>query len=216
MNSLQNPKIASQLDYLHEQALGDEQRWAARREELSRQPSTGNSNEPDPLIRMGEFYIPVSREEGEFLYLLARAKNAQHLVEFGASFGISTLYLAAAARDCGGKVTTTEIHPEKCKALRASFATAEVEAEVRLLEGDAQQTLKEIDTPIDILFLDGWKSLYLPVFELLRPLLSPGALIAADNITFKETQAYLDRVQAPDSGLITQIIGDLALSCVTG
>jgi predicted O-methyltransferase YrrM len=216
MNSLQDPKIASQLDYLHEQALGDEQRWAARREEQSKETGTSHSDEPDPLIRMGEFYIPVTREEGEFLYLLARAKNAEHIVEFGASFGISTLYLAAAARDCGGKVTTTEIHPGKCDALRASFATAGVEPEVRLLEGDAQQTLKEIEAPIDILFLDGWKSLYLPVFELLQPLLSSGALIAADNVTFKETQPYLDRVQAPNSGLITQIIGDLALSCVTG
>lgn len=215
MNSLKDPKIAAQLDSLHHEALGDEQRWVDRRAEQAKQSGHSDSSNADPLIRMGEFYIPVSRDEGEFLYMLARGKNAQTIVEFGASFGISTLYLAAAARDCGGRVITTEIHPDKCAALRASFTTANVEREVQLLEGDAQQTLKTMNEPIDLLFLDGWKSLYLPIFELLRPLLKPGALVAADNITFKETQPYLDRVQASNSGLLTQILGDLALSCVT-
>ncbi|MEM7465490.1 MAG: methyltransferase, partial [Pseudomonadota bacterium] len=81
--------------------------------------------------------------------------------------------------------------------------------------GIACETLKEVHEPIDLLFLDGWKSLYLPVFELLKPQLRPCALIAADNINFKETQTYLDVINAPDSGYVSHVIGDMALSCKT-
>ncbi|MEM7469021.1 MAG: methyltransferase, partial [Pseudomonadota bacterium] len=118
MNSLNDPQISARISYLHKQAKGDEQRWQARKAAQESQPK---SSEPDPLIRLGEFYIPVSEDEGHLLYMLARARNAQLIVEFGASFGISTLYLAAAARDSGGKLITTEVHPEKCAALRDSF-----------------------------------------------------------------------------------------------
>ena len=116
----------------------------------------------------------------------------------------------------GGKVTTTEVHPDKCESLRSSFSSAGVEQEVTLLEGDALETLQTLDKPVDFLFLDGWKSLYLPVFQLLKPLLSRHALIAADNVKFTETAPYLDHVRSSNSGLITQIIDDMALSCVIG
>ena len=163
MNSLNHPKIAERLVSLHQAAEGDGRRWEQRREA---QRNTAPSSEPDPLVRLGEFYIPVSKQEGELLYLLARAKNAQLIVEFGASFGVSTLYFAAAARDTQGQVITTEVHPKKCDALRESFAACEVDDVVTLFEGDARETLKQVEQPIDVLFLDGWKSLYLPVFEL--------------------------------------------------
>ena len=211
MNSLNDPKIARRLAVLHTEAEGDSARWQQRRADQENAP---HATEPDPLIRLGEFYIPVSKQEGELLYMLARTKNAQMIVEFGASYGISTLYFAAAARDTGGHVITTEVHPKKCQALRETFAAAAIEPEVTLLEGDARETLKNLSQPIDVLFLDGWKSLYLPIFELLRPLLQPNALIVADNISFAESQDYLQKVQAADSGLLTQIIGDMALSCV--
>ena len=211
MNSLNHPKLSAKLAQLHQAAKGDAARWQQRREAQKKQPP---DDKPDPLIRLGEFYIPVSEQEGELLFLLARAKAPQLIVEFGASYGISTLYLAAAARATNGRVITTEVHPQKCIALRETFADAEVHEHVTLLEGDAQITLQQVQQPIDLLFLDGWKSLYLPIFELLRPHLNPGALVIADNISFAECQDYLATIQSTDSGLITQLIGDMALSCV--
>lgn len=211
MNSLKDPKICQQLATLHALAEDDEGRWVERRQA---QQAGDKSADEDSLIRLGDFYIPVSPSEGELLYMLARASKAQRIVEFGASYGISTLYLAAAARDNGGQLITTEIHPKKCAALRESFKVAGIDTEVTLLEGDAQQTLQSVSGPIDLLFLDGWKSLYLPIYNQMSSSLTTGSLIAADNITFAETKPYLDAVQAPNSGLITQLIGDMALSCV--
>src|SRR5262245_22753214 len=51
---------------------------------------------------MKDLWLPVSRETGLLLYMIARSTRAKNIVEFGASFGLSTLHLAAALRDNGG------------------------------------------------------------------------------------------------------------------
>ena len=98
---------------------------------------------------MKECYIPVSREQGELLYLTARAIEARHVVEFGTSFGISTVYLAAGVRDNGGGlVIGSEIEPSKQRQAEANLAEADLKefAEVRL--GDALETLRDLPAPI--------------------------------------------------------------------
>lgn len=64
--------------------------------------------------RLKDLWLPVSRETGALLYLLARSSRAQNIVEFGTSFGISTLHLAAALRDNGGgRLIGSEFEPSK-------------------------------------------------------------------------------------------------------
>src|ERR1700722_20954280 len=64
--------------------------------------------------------LAVSRETGALLYMLARGCGAQTIVEFGTSFGISTLHLAAALRDNGGgQLITSEFEPSKVARARA-------------------------------------------------------------------------------------------------
>ena len=43
--------------------------------------------------------VALDRDKAEFCYLLCRANNARRVVEAGTSYGVSTLYLAAAIRD---------------------------------------------------------------------------------------------------------------------
>jgi predicted O-methyltransferase YrrM len=204
MNSLNDPAISRSLEQLHAAAAHDAERRARRSPESD-----------DALIRMGEMYLAVSRAEGRLLYLLARGSRARRLVEFGASFGISTTYLGAAARDNGGTVVTTEVHPEKCRALRSTLAAAGLAAEVTVLEGDARQTLREVEGPIDFVFLDGWKGMYLPVLELLQPQLQPGALIVADNVDFEAAADYTARVRS-DPAFVSHALGKQEVTCFTG
>jgi predicted O-methyltransferase YrrM len=199
------------LENLHTAAARDAERWSDR---TGTTDATTNASGGGDLVRLGEFYLAVSPEEGRLLFVLARAINARRIVEFGASYGISSLYLGAAARDNGGRLITTEVHPDKCDALRDTFAKAELSGAITLLEGDARETLRDVPGPIDMLFLDGWKCAYLPVFQLLRPRLRPGALILADNITHAGAADYLAAVRAPGSGCETALGGNLAITCV--
>src|SRR6185312_360406 len=52
--------------------------------------------------RLKDFHLAVSRPTASLLYMLARSCRAKAVIEFGTSFGVSTLHLAAALRDNGG------------------------------------------------------------------------------------------------------------------
>jgi len=126
------------------------------------------------------------------------------VIEFGTSFGISTIYLAAAVADSGtGHVFTTELSGKKVAAARANLAEAGVAEHVTILEGDALETLADLASPIGLVLLDGWKDLCLPVLRLLEPKLAPGALVAADDITHAGMAPYLSFIRDPASGYVS-------------
>ncbi|MNL11875.1 O-methyltransferase [compost metagenome] len=157
--------------------------------------------------RLKDLWLPVSRETGVLLYQLARSTNARHIVEFGTSFGLSTLYMAAALRDNGGgRLIGSEFEPSKVARARAHLAEGGVADLVEIREGDALQTLA-VDLPasIDLLLLDGAKALYPDVLALVEPRLRPGALIVADNAD--HSPEYLARVRSPDSGYLSVPFG---------
>jgi predicted O-methyltransferase YrrM len=128
-------------------------------------------------------YLPVSRTTGELLYLLARAVRPKVVVEFGTSFGISTIFLAAALRDVGGgRVIGTELSPEKAERARANVAAAGLADVVEIREGDALDSLaRDLPGEIGLVLLDGAKVLYARILDLLEPSLIPGAIVVADN-----------------------------------
>ena len=146
--------------------------------------------------------MPISVEAGSLLYSLIRAVRPKTVVEFGMSFGISTLHLAAAVRDNGvGRVVTTELSASKAAAARRTFAETGLDDVITVLEGDALETLPAHTADgVDFVLLDGWKELYLPVLRLLEPNLAPGTLVVGDDATFKSVQPYLDYVRDPANG----------------
>jgi len=152
---------------------------------------------------LGEAYLSIDRHTGRFLYTLALAHASRTVVEFGTSFGISTIHFAAAVRDLGGgRVITAEQVAGKVRQARANLAQAGLDDLVDCREGDALQTLADIDTPIDLIFLDGWKGLYLPVLKLLEAKLRPGTVIVADDLDIfpEQLRPYLEYVRHPDHG----------------
>ncbi|MEO1516723.1 MAG: class I SAM-dependent methyltransferase [Bacteroidota bacterium] len=140
---------------------------------------------------MKDTYIAITQSQGEFIYDLLLKKGARNIVEFGTSFGISTLYLAAAAQQNGGRVITTELLPEKCRVARQNFEKAGLASHIELREGDAMQTLREVPDQIDFLLLDGWNDLYLPLLKLLEPRFAKNCLIYTDNASFKSARPLL-------------------------
>jgi predicted O-methyltransferase YrrM len=167
-----------------------------------------------------DFYIPISPEAGRLLYTLIRAGRPDTVVEFGTSFGISTMYLAAAVTDNGiGHVITTELSEHKVQAAGANLAEAGVAGAVTILAGDALETLAGVPGPIGLVLLDGWKELCLPVLRLLEPRLPPGALVVADDNTHASLGEYLAFVRDPVNGYVTvdfPVADGLEISCWTG
>lgn len=171
---------------------------------------------------MSEFYIPVTPEAGRLLYSLVRATRPATIVEFGMSFGISAVHLAAAVRDNRtGRVVTTELSDTKIAAAKQTFAETGLDDVITILEGDALSTLADLPWPVDFVLLDGWKDLYLPVLELLEPRLSPGVLVIADNASSADMAPYLNRVRNPDNGYVSfnfqvRDSDSMEISCRTG
>ncbi|MDR3398406.1 MAG: class I SAM-dependent methyltransferase [Pandoraea sp.] len=158
--------------------------------------------------RIKDLWLPVSRDTGALLYMLARNSKARNVVEFGTSFGISTLHLAAALRDNGGgRLITSEFEPSKVTRAREHLRAGGVADLVEVREGDALQTLSvNLPEEIDLLLLDGAKSLYGDILTLIEPHLRSGAVIVADNAGF--SPEYLARVRGDDSGYLSVSIGD--------
>lgn len=150
-----------------------------------------------------DFPLAVSRETGALLYMLARACGARTIVEFGTSFGISTLHLAAALRDNGGgRLITSEFELSKVARARENLKAGGLLDLVELREGDALQTLSgNLPETVDLLLLDGAKALYPDILSLVESRLRPGALIVADNAD--HSPDYLARVRSPASGYMS-------------
>ena len=167
--------------------------------------------------RLKDLALPVSRGTGVLLYMLARSSRARTIVEFGTSFGISTIHLAAALRDNGGgRLITSEFEAAKVERARANLDAAGLLDLVEIRAGDALQTLAgDLPDAIDLVLLDGAKALYPDILALLEPHLRPGAAIVADNADYSPD--YLARVRAPASGYLSMPFDDdVELSVWTG
>ena len=201
-SSLLDPHVSQVLDRLHSASDLVDPPWLAR---------MGDKTDDQAADLLNNAYIPVSPDAGRFLYTLVRGGKPGTIVEFGTSFGISTIYLAAAVRDRGqGVVIASELHPEKVRGAREHLREAGLLDLVDLREGDALETLKNVtlndgSPGVSLLFLDGWKNLYLPVLKLLEPSLAPGALVVADDLDlFPEVhKPYLAYVRDPANGYVS-------------
>ncbi|HWT58666.1 MAG TPA: class I SAM-dependent methyltransferase [Rhizobium sp.] len=160
-----------------------------------------------------DLWLPVSRQTGELLYMLARASGARDIVEFGTSFGISTLYLAAALRDNGGgRLITTEFEPDKVARARQNLVAAGLADLVEFRQGDALETLgADLPGSIDLVLMDGAKSLYLEILQILEGRLRQGAIVIADDAD--ACPQYLGYVRTPGRGYMsTPFSEDIELS----
>jgi predicted O-methyltransferase YrrM len=183
MSSLRTPAVQAVLDRIHvanptAKAAANE-RFKARRAEQRSQLL----RDEDLIDIYGEAPMSVAPEVGELLYALAFSACPATIVEFGTSFGASTVYLAAALADIGAvgaRVIACEAHPGKARLARENLEQAGLAGLVDVRQGDARETLDDLVGPIDMLFLDGLNRLYLPMLKMLEARLAIGALIVAD------------------------------------
>jgi predicted O-methyltransferase YrrM len=163
--SLLRPEIQSVLDRLH--TLADDRDEAIIQQFLDRGHDWQSSTSEQKAVGLGLALLPISKDVGKFLYGVARSISAKHIVEFGTSYGVSTIYFAAALRDLGGGlVVGSELESSKVMKANQHLAEAGLSKFAEIRAGDGCQTLRDPGGTIDLLFLDGWKDLYLDVLHL--------------------------------------------------
>lgn len=221
MTTLTSPKLAGLLDRLFEQASAAVEQTQHAIADLSDEERTRlMQSRTDYRALYGRFKnapLAVSRETGALLYMLARGARARNIVEFGTSFGISTLHLAAALRDNGGgQLITSEFEPSKVARASDNLVAGGLDDLVEIREGDALTTLRtDLPDTIDLVLLDGAKALYPDILDLVESRLKPGAFVVADNADYSPD--YLARVRSPANGYTSVPFGgDVELSMRLG
>jgi predicted O-methyltransferase YrrM len=160
----------------------------------------------------------VQPQTARLLYALVAPQTDCEVLEVGSSRGLSTIWLAAAARILGGRVVTLEQDPRKVESWRANVEAAGLADWCQLIEGDARETMPAIPDVFDVVFIDAEKDDYDFYFRTALTKVEAGALIVADNVISHrdELHGYSEARQAdPDLVSVTvPIESGLELSSV--
>jgi predicted O-methyltransferase YrrM len=213
MNTLMSPNVVEVLERLFTAAEQSETALDELAESEASRLITSKSGYRQFYGLMKDIPLPVSRETGSLLYMLTRSTGAQSILEFGTSYGVSTIYLAAALRDNGGgQIITTEFEPSKVARARQHITEAGLMDFVEIREGDALQTLAhDLPERLDLVLLDGAKALYMDILELVRQRLHPGSLVIADDT--HRCPEYVQSIRAETrTYLSVPLAGDVELS----
>lgn len=212
MGLLRDPRLEALLDRLHARSAGQGEELASYFAARAREGTLdwGRFEERDDRF-LRDKLVALDRDKAELCYQLCRALRARRVVEAGTSFGVSTLYLAAAVRDNlredggVGVVIGTEYEPEKARVARAHFAEAGLSDLIDLREGDLRETLREVGGPVDFALIDIWTPMARPALERIAPRLRPGAIVVSDNTAqFRDAyRDYFDFVHEPANRLRT-------------
>jgi len=209
---LNDSRLEALLDRLHAQSdaeVGETDAYFARREREG-SLDTENFCDDDMHRFLADKMVALDRDKAEFCYQLCRSLRATRIVEAGTSFGVSTLYLAAAVRDNqveNGVVIGTEHEPGKAKRACENFRDAGLSEFIELREGDLRQTLQDVGGPVDFMLIDIW-DVALPALERVSSSLRPGAIVACDNTTVDadEYRDYFEFVHDPGNRFLTMTI----------
>jgi predicted O-methyltransferase YrrM len=186
MGVLADPALEERLAALHAESeaqaatFGDFFRTRVRQESDEGEAAEIRAYLADKLVAL-------DKDKAEFCHLLVRAMGSRRVVEVGTSFGVSTVYLAAAVRanverlGGEGSVIATEYEAGKAAHARALFAETGLATWIDLREGDLRETLRDIAFPVEFVLMDIWTPMVVPALERLTHYLVPGAVIVADN-----------------------------------
>jgi predicted O-methyltransferase YrrM len=208
-NVLSDPRADAVLARLDDEAgrQATEMRryYDAKKQQAKR---TTDPDSPDDMAFVRDKFVALDPEKCDLCYMLCRSIKARRVVEFGTSFGVSTVYLAAAVRDTvredGGQgiVIGTEVEPSKAKVAVANLADAGLADFVEVRVGDARETLRNAGGPVDFLLLDSWIPLVRPVMDVMASQLRQGAIVVCDNVELfeREYADYTSFVRDPRNG----------------
>ncbi len=202
---LNDPVLDGLLPGLH--AASEAEVEAMERYFFKERTGPWNGMEPRDHAFMADKAVALERDKADFCYMLCRAIGARRIFEAGTSFGVSTLYLAAAVRDNGdGVVFGAEYEPAKVARARANFEAAGLASFIDLREGDIIEAANAFEGPIDFVLFDIWGHVVRPLLDVLLPRLRPGAVLCTDGGRSDGYAAMFELIDDPASGFRTMTL----------
>jgi predicted O-methyltransferase YrrM len=148
-------------------------------------------------------------DAGRFLWFLTQAVGARAIVEVGTSRGVSTLWLADAARSTGGHVLSLDVDAVAQDHARGALRRAGLAEQVTFRVEDGGVALAGLaDGEVDLLFLDAERTEYPAWWPHPARVLRPGGVLVADNALSHPAEiAPLRDLVERDARLATTLIG---------
>ncbi|MFT3802811.1 MAG: DUF1442 domain-containing protein [Burkholderiaceae bacterium] len=164
-----DPRITEVLDIYHA-------RIRQERDQPRTEAPGGRDGGQDQRMRA------IGPQTGQLMNILVKSLEAPTILELGTSFGYSGIWLAEAARATGGRLITMELHAYKSEYAQQMAERAGLAEHIDFRVGDAVKMIGDLSGPVDFVFVDLWKDLYVPCLEAFYPRLNPGAIVVADNM----------------------------------
>jgi predicted O-methyltransferase YrrM len=146
--------------------------------EIEQRGVENDERETDRSRRM----LNLERDTARLVSILARSSRARRVLEVGTSNGYSTIWLASAVADAGGRVVSIDRNAEKQAMARENLRRAGLADSVELRLGEASAVVQELSGPFDLVFFDGDRTSAPEQLGLLLPKLAPAVLVLADNV----------------------------------
>ena len=133
---------------------------------------------------------------GHLLYVITRALDPKRVLELGTANGYSGIHIARALPE-GGRLTTMEWDRDMVEEAHANFRKTGLEDRVESLVGDAREMMKDQeDGTFDMIFMDFEKEMYSDALPDCVRLLKPGGTLICDNVAFRSSGDFNDRLAA--------------------
>lgn len=127
-------------------------------------------------------HVPIIRRETQsLLKVLLQLKRPMRILEVGTAVGFSAILMNTYGPG-GCRITTIENYEKRIPIAMENFRKAGAESQITLLEGDAQEVLKTLKGPYDLIFMDAAKGQYIHFFPEILRLLAAGGLLVSDNV----------------------------------
>jgi len=131
-----------------------------------------------------EAFIPIIKKESQsFLKVLLKIHKPMSILEVGTAVGFSALLMCENAHeDC--KITTIENYHKRIPEALENFKRLGKESQIKLIQGDAKEVLKELSEQYDFIFMDAAKAQYINYLPDVLRLLRPGGILLSDNVLY--------------------------------
>ena len=151
------------------------------------------------LLRDLELYaeensVPIIHKEvADLLRVILKLKRPKKILELGCAIGYSSLFFADVL-DGDVEIVTTERNPIMLERAQDNIKKAGMEDRIKILVGDAEEPLKDLEGTFDMIFIDAAKGHYKMFFDMLIGKLNHGGIVISDNILYKGMIASDDYV----------------------